>query len=641
MLDGEVPYRDFELEYPPGALPVFLLPSLGAGERYDDALRGAHARLRRRGVVLVAFTPRAPRARRPRRLYGGVAPRPRSRRSSSAPSSSRRFDLWPAALVAAALAALVAATASGSASACSARRSPRSSIRSSSCRSRSSTSGAAAGWREALVCARRLRRSSLVVIFGAVPRARARRPRGQRRAPDRPSAPDREPRAPALLLAADRLGLYDATVVSSHGSQNLAGELPDALATAADRSSRRSRSSASGSLFARSEREPATGCSSPRPRRSPRSSRFGKVLSPQFLIWLLPLVPLVARPRGPRSSALFAAALVADAALVPVPLLGRRRDRAGGVARPPARDLLLVALVRSSLVRAMRTGTRTRLAARSAPVRAALDERRPRSARRPRPGGTAPGIPVRIRSIASSAFTPITESCGPVMPASVIAAVPPGRTRASFVWTCVCVPSTAVTRPSSMPRERDLLARRLGVEVDDDRRASSARASATSSSTTRNGWTATSRKSWPWRLITATGVPSSAGTTVEPAARRVRAAEVRRPEDPVALVEERDEVALAPDVVAGRDRRRRPRRGASRELRGQADPVGGVLAVHDAEVDLELLAQAAAGAPRRRGGRARRRRRARKRIAADALGRRTSEAAACTSRCTCWPASCV
>jgi hypothetical protein len=46
-------------------------------------------------------------------------------------------------------------------------------------------------------------------------------------------------------------------------------------------------------------------------------------------------------------------------------------------------------------------------------------------------------------------WTPITLACGPVMPASVIAAVPPGSTRASFVWTCVCVPITAVTRPSS------------------------------------------------------------------------------------------------------------------------------------------------------------------------------------------------
>ena len=42
--------------------------------------------------------------------------------------------------------------------------------------------------------------------------------------------------------------------------------------------------------------------------------------------------------------------------------------------------------------------------------------------------------------------------------------------RASFVWMCVCVPMTAVTRPSSQVASRDLLARRLGVEVDDDNR---------------------------------------------------------------------------------------------------------------------------------------------------------------------------
>src|SRR5439155_4331227 len=53
------------------------------------------------------------------------------------------------------------------------------------------------------------------------------------------------------------------------------------------------------------------------------------------------------------------------------------------------------------------------------------------------------GMPVRIWRMASSACTPMTESCGPVMPASVIAAVPPGCTRASFVWTGVCVPVPA------------------------------------------------------------------------------------------------------------------------------------------------------------------------------------------------------
>ena len=33
-------------------------------------------------------------------------------------------------------------------------------------------------------------------------------------------------------------------------------------------------------------------------------------------------------------------------------------------------------------------------------------------------------------------------------PKSVMKAVPRGRTVASDVWTCVCVPTTAVTRPS-------------------------------------------------------------------------------------------------------------------------------------------------------------------------------------------------
>ena len=37
VLAGEVPYRDFSLEYPPGALPVFILPSLAPAEHYRSA----------------------------------------------------------------------------------------------------------------------------------------------------------------------------------------------------------------------------------------------------------------------------------------------------------------------------------------------------------------------------------------------------------------------------------------------------------------------------------------------------------------------------------------------------------------------------------------------------------------------------
>ena len=119
------------------------------------------------------------------------------------------------------------------------------------------------------------------------------------------------------------------------------------------------------------------------------------------------------------------------------------------------------------------------------------------------------------------------------------------------------------------------------------------RASATSSSTTTNGWSATSRKSWPCRFSTATGVPSRGGHDGQALARRVRPPRFAGRTIRSELVEERDEVALAPDVVAERDRVGARGEELLGELRGQADAVRGVLAVHDADVDLELLAQVA------------------------------------------------
>ena len=149
--------------------------------------------------------------------------------------------------------------------------------------------------------ARRLRARSSLVIFGPF---LALAPGGVvdsiTRQTDRPL--QIESLGASLLLAAHRTQIYDAIVVSSHGSQNLAGPLPDTLATRADRCSRRSRSPPSGCVFARSDRGRRSRCSSLRPRRSCAFIAFGKVLSPQFLIWLLPLVPFLVAAPGARCS---------------------------------------------------------------------------------------------------------------------------------------------------------------------------------------------------------------------------------------------------------------------------------------------------------------------------------------------------
>ncbi|MDQ3866725.1 MAG: hypothetical protein M3304_07835, partial [Actinomycetota bacterium] len=118
-----------------------------------------------------------------------------------------------------------------------------------------------------------------------------------------------------LLLAADRVGLYEARVESSHGSQNLAGGAPDALAKAQTLVQALAVVGV-WLVFARTRREtPALFAGSAAAVAS--FVAFGKVLSPQFLIWLLPLVPLVPGRAGIAAGGAFAAALVATQAWFP------------------------------------------------------------------------------------------------------------------------------------------------------------------------------------------------------------------------------------------------------------------------------------------------------------------------------------
>ena len=109
MLRGRVPYRDFGVEYPPAALPAFLLPALVAGRHhyavYSQAFEGLMGLFGVACAMLVALV-LTRRGASPRRLWLGIgltalAP------LALGPVLLSRFDLWPAALTVAALAALV------------------------------------------------------------------------------------------------------------------------------------------------------------------------------------------------------------------------------------------------------------------------------------------------------------------------------------------------------------------------------------------------------------------------------------------------------------------------------------------------------------------------------------------------------
>jgi hypothetical protein len=113
----------------------------------------------------------------------------------------------------------------------------------------------------------------------------------------------------AVLLAAHHLFDLRASIVSSFGSQNLATRFSGAAATLTTLLQ-------VGSLLAIWVRYAVrwTGERDQLIRYGIASvaafMAFGKVLSPQFMIWLIPLVPLVAGRRGLAACALLGAALV-------------------------------------------------------------------------------------------------------------------------------------------------------------------------------------------------------------------------------------------------------------------------------------------------------------------------------------------
>jgi len=300
---GEVPYRDFAVEYPPGAMPVFWLPTLAPDGHYVTAFEllmlGCAAAALAFGLAALAAVG-ASRAR----LFGaamfiGLAP------LALGSVVLTRFDFWPAALAAAALASLLAGRErlgfAALALAVAAKVYPLVLLPPALvyvARRR--------GTREALAG---LAVFAAVLALVLVPFAVV-APGGLADSLERQLGRPLqiESLGAALLLAAHRLGAYVPTVVSTHGSQNLAGSLPDALA-AVHTLAQAATLAAVWAIAAvrRGNGELLLAASA---ASAAAFVAFGKVLSPQFLVWLVPLVPLVGGSGGLAAGALLGAALV-------------------------------------------------------------------------------------------------------------------------------------------------------------------------------------------------------------------------------------------------------------------------------------------------------------------------------------------
>jgi uncharacterized membrane protein len=354
MLEVRVPYLDFSVEYPPAALPVFLLPAIG--DRHDAGIyrRNFERLMVLCGLLAIAGAAIALAALRagPERTIAALA------FIALAPLALgtvilTRFDLWPTALLVLGLAAVLAERK----------------------RTGFGVLGLAAaakifpvvvvppalvyvwrryGRREALLCAAIFAGVVAIIFLPFVLLSPGGVWDSLHRQADRPL--QIESLGSSFLLVAHQLGFWTVQLNLSHGSQNQGGSLADTLAAIQSVV----QALVVIALWVAFARGPAT------PERLVRYSAasvaafiaFGKVLSPQFLIWLLPLVPLVRGRRGLAASAVLAVALVLTQLWFPNRYWRLALDQDAIASWLVfARDLVLVALV---LVLAMPRRARAR-----------------------------------------------------------------------------------------------------------------------------------------------------------------------------------------------------------------------------------------------------------------------------------------
>jgi hypothetical protein len=345
IADGKVPYRDFAVEYPPGALPMFALPGLaepGKNQQVSAGFRRAFETLMWMcGAVALLAMAVVLRVLRRSDLnvwaalcFAAVAPLLLGSVILS------RFDLWPAAICAAALAALVsnrlrlghALLGLG----ITAKLFPVVFV----------PLGVAyvwkrAGRREALICLALLAGVVGAIFLPFVVLSRAGVWDSLSVQLSRPLQV--ESLGASLLLVGHHLFGFGLAGETSHGSQNVAGSAAGVLAVATTLLqvgvlvwiwTAFARGRGDGEALVRSTA--AALCA---------FVALGKVLSPQFLIWLIPIVPLVRGRRGLWASALLAAALVLTQVWFPFRYFRLALHFEAGLSWVLlARDLALVAL---------------------------------------------------------------------------------------------------------------------------------------------------------------------------------------------------------------------------------------------------------------------------------------------------------
>ena len=306
ILDGELPYGDFTVEYPPFALPAFVAPALVTSTAPDYlfafkllmALLGVVVLLATgyslgrlqatrtatlTGLGLIAFAPL---------LLGHVF--------------LNRYDLWPAALVALAVAGYLSgrdAIASGFLAASFAAKIFTAAMLPLAAGRVLQTGGPRSLGRSAAVFTAvclAIFSPFLVTSFGGLGFSYWTQASRELHGESLPGS---------VLLALDTIGVYGARIVAGDpGSLDLAGRLPSSFATLTTILAACAiawvwyacrRSLASDAVLVIGMTAAALAFLA-----------FAKVISPQFLTWLLPLVPLVAGRAGRIAAGLLAASMV-------------------------------------------------------------------------------------------------------------------------------------------------------------------------------------------------------------------------------------------------------------------------------------------------------------------------------------------